>query len=68
MFHVFLIMWCNLIFMIFFPMESVHLGYSSYSSSVLFADCVEWLPPVKLLVAIRVNFIGIAFKFKAHLF
>jgi hypothetical protein len=49
-------------------MESDHLGYSSYLSCVIFADCAERLPPVNLLVAIRVNFIGIALKFKAHLF
>jgi hypothetical protein len=49
-------------------MESDHLGYSSYSISVLFAGCAERLPPVNLLVSIRVNFIDIALKFKAHLF
>jgi hypothetical protein len=49
-------------------MESDHLGYSSYSISVLFTDCVGWLPPVNLLIAIRVNFIVIALKFKEHLF
>jgi hypothetical protein len=45
-FQIFLIVWSNLIFVIFFQMESDHLGYSSYSSSVVFVDCVGWLPPV----------------------
>jgi hypothetical protein len=67
-FHIFLNVWCNLFLVIFFQMESDHLGYSSYSISVLFADCVGWLPPVNLLIAIRVNFIVIALKFKEHLF
>jgi hypothetical protein len=49
-------------------MKSDHLGYSSYSSSVGFADYAGQLPPVNLLVAIRVNFIVIALKFKPHLF
>jgi hypothetical protein len=47
MFQIFLIVWCNLIFVIFL-MELDHLGYSSYSSSVLFMSCVGWLPLLAL--------------------
>jgi hypothetical protein len=61
-------MWSNLTFVFFFQMESDHLGYSSYSSSVVFTGCAGRLLHVNLLVVIRVNFIVIALKFKAHLF
>jgi hypothetical protein len=58
---------CFRSFLLCGAMESDHLEYPSYWSSVLFADCVERLPPVNLLVAIRVHFIGIALKFKVHI-